>query len=67
MQNSQSSPFIDKPGVSNAMPESYHNATGKIRYTMTNDYMFNVIFQNTDITAMLYLVLSSFFNVRLLY
>ena len=31
--------------------DSYLNATGKIRYTMTNDYMFNVIFRHTDILA----------------
>lgn len=30
---------------------SYLNATGNIRYTMTNDYMFNVIFRHTDILA----------------
>lgn len=48
MQNSQTNL---SPDVSDAAPESYLNATGKIRYTMTNDYMFNVIFRNTDILA----------------
>lgn len=28
---------------------SYHSATGKIRFTLINDYMFKIIFQNTDI------------------
>lgn len=49
MQNSQSNLSINTPGASIAEPESYLSAAGKIRYTMTNDYMFNVIFQNTDI------------------
>lgn len=35
----------------NTVSDSYLNATGKIRYTMTNDYMFNVIFRHTDILA----------------
>ncbi len=35
----------------NTVSGSYLNATGNIRYTMTNDYMFNVIFRHTDILA----------------
>lgn len=35
----------------NTTSDSYLNATGNIRYTMTNDYMFNVIFRHTDILA----------------
>lgn len=35
----------------NTASDSYLNATGEIRYTMTNDYMFNVIFRHTDILA----------------
>ena len=35
----------------NTASGSYLNATGNIRYTMTNDYMFNVIFRHTDILA----------------
>ena len=37
--------------ISATPSDSYLNATGKIRYTMTNDYMFNVIFRHTDILA----------------
>ena len=40
---------------------SYLNATGSIRYTMTNDYMFNVIFRHTDILAEL---LCSLLNLK---
>lgn len=46
MQNYQTNLSTDVSGIT---LESYLNATGKIRYTMTNDYMFNVIFRNTDI------------------
>jgi predicted transposase/invertase (TIGR01784 family) len=35
----------------NTVSDSYLTATGKIRYTITNDYMFNVIFRHTDILA----------------
>lgn len=30
---------------------SYRSATGKIRFTLTNDYMFKIIFQKTDILS----------------
>jgi len=30
---------------------SYHSATGKIRYKITNDYIFKIIFQNTEILS----------------
>lgn len=51
MQNSQLNLFTATAGTSIAAPKSYRSATGKIRYTMTNDYMFNVIFRNTNILA----------------
>lgn len=51
MQNSQANLSTNTSNVSNAIPASYLEANGKIRYTMTNDYMFNVIFRNTDILA----------------
>lgn len=45
----------------NTASGSYLNATGNIRYTMTNDYMFNVIFRRTDILAEL---LCSLLNLK---
>lgn len=49
MQNSNAKPQNNSNINLNTESSSYLNATGKIRYTMTNDYMFNVIFRHTDI------------------
>lgn len=35
------------------LAHSYRSAAGKIRFTLTNDYMFKIIFQNTDILSSL--------------
>lgn len=51
MQNSQTNLSGNTSNVSNSALESYLNASGQIRYTMTNDYMFNVVFRDTDILA----------------
>lgn len=51
MQNSQTNLSGSTSNDSNAIPGSYLNASGEIRYTMTNDYMFNIIFRDTDILA----------------
>ena len=51
MPTSQTNLLTAPLTASAATPDSYLSATGVIRYTMTNDYMFNVIFRNTDILA----------------
>ena len=51
MQHSHTSLSDNKSNSLPIKPASFLNATGKIRYTMTNDYMFNVIFRHTDILA----------------
>ncbi len=51
MQNSKTDFQTNVSACPGAVPCSYLNATGKIRYTMTNDYMFNIIFRNVDILA----------------